>query len=57
MKKTYIIPKTITVNIVLRLRMLAGSPYGTAIYGDASSSKDVLSRRGRFNWDDEEDEW
>ena len=57
MKKLYKTPQLIIVNVQLQ-KMMAGSPYGKNIKGDASSEYDVLSRRGRGNdiWDDEDDE-
>ena len=58
MKKLYIMPKTIIVNVELQ-QMIAGSPAGmsTDTYqgfdGDAADNEVGESRRGSF-WDDDE---
>ena len=55
MKQTYMKPSTEVLTVKVQQQMLAGSP--NALF-DSKGTTDVMEgRRGRNNWDDEEDDY
>lgn len=60
MKKAYFCPNTEVMTLLSTHQLMAGSAKGTTIIDDdttpADNTKDVLTRRNRTVWDDEEEE-